>query len=183
MDGHDVKLTRSTLPLSECTEPVEAVAQRRQVQEYTRRALSCHPARAAVGGGWPSNSAAFVREARIWDRSGEADENKDPDVAVQEALTTFAHAVLLRLHTEALGSRCTPARALMLLNKLALPPHGVLAGGAASGQARAALATLVLQPSHVWNVLEHLPQEQRVEFHYQVLVAARAMEAMWQPSA
>ena len=37
-----------------------------------------------------------------------------------------------------------------------------------------------LQPSHIWNVVCHLPQEQRIELHALVLFAARASEALWQ---
>ena len=142
------------------------------VTDYIRAALKNHPVRCALTGSLPE-SWTFVRLAREW---GECIEKKVEDTA--GALPVFAYAVLLQARA-VLGLRPTPSRALAMLNKMALPAHGWLSGGSSAAQARGAVALTVLQPPHVFEVLQVMPEEQRVEFHAHIVFVARALLALW----
>ena len=183
MDSHDLGLSRASVTASEytCAPTVAAEPLQGGLRAYVRDALACHPLRVVLAA--DGSTAPFSDLAASWEgrRTGTAAQVHQGDSAasLDTALTSFAHAVLLRARTEALGARATPARVLQLLNKMGLPSHGILTGGASAAQARTALALTILQPAHVWNVLEHLPADQRVEFHTLVLFTARSLEAMW----
>lgn len=181
MLSHDLKLSRASVsggPDSTCE--LDDDSRAAELRSYLRESLECHPARAAFSGTLSDtrafNCLARDRAARVGHARGQDTEDG------ADALGIFAHSVLMRARAEALGVRGTPARCLALLAKMALPGHGLLGGGGTAAQARAALSLTLLQPTHVWDVLDRMPEDQRVEFHVLVLHVARSLEAMWSHS-